>query len=292
MPSIKGEEEALGKQNVASYMPKAGKPNPAENLLPVPVQQGAGSDSCKRKQKKNARIGGGLKVYWANFRKRIGTGTAPSTTSMVGDGSATGSSNTRPATTTDDEKEEVDEIVVDRTWSEEIKSSVAHSEAGMAASPEKSNGHHQPAETSVDHESLQHYEGFWALSSPLVFIRWRCWPLVMEFFASRFFDQKSEERYQKENWFMRKVCVWQRSGFPSLILSPQPIALWSSVFFIINWVLGCAFIAHPLVLIDKIFFYGVAPACTIPIVFMVMYDFPRDRQNSYQIVLCCATWSW
>jgi len=274
MPSINGAEEALDKQNVPSYMSKAGKPNPVENLLPVPVQQGAGSESCKRKQK-NARIGGGLKVYWANFRKRIGTGTAPSTTSMVGDGSATGSSNTRPATTTDDEKEEVDEIVVDRAWSEEIKSSVAHSEAGVVASPEKSNGHYQPAETSVDHESLQHYEGFWALSSPLVFIRWRCWPLVKEFFTSRFFDQKAEERYQKENWFMRK-----------------PVALWSSVFFIINWVLGCAFIAHPLVLIDKIFFYGVAPACTIPIVFMVMYDFPRDRQNSYQIVLCCATWSW
>jgi hypothetical protein len=241
IPSIKGTEKALGKQNVTSHMSKAGKPKPTENLLPVPVQQGAVSESCKRKQKKNARIGGGLKVYWANFRKRIGTGTAPSTTSMVGDGSATGSSNTRPTTTTDDEKEEVDEIVVDRTWSEEIKSSVAHSEAGVAASPEKSNGHYQPAETSVDHESLQHYEGFWALSSPLVFIRWRCWPLVREFFTSRFFDQKSEERYQKENWFMRKVCVATK-WVP--IAHPIPIAYCAVVFRVLHYQLGSRMCLH------------------------------------------------
>ena len=206
MPSIKGMEEELAKHNGSSHMSKTLNPDPAENLLPVPVQQGAGSESGKRKQKKNARIGGGLRVYWASFRKRIGTGTAPSTTSMVGDGSATGSSHTRPTTTIYDEKEEVDEVVVDRTWSEEIKTSTAHSEAGVA-SPEKSNGHHQTAETSLDHESFQHYEGFWALSSALVFIRWRLWPMVNEFFSSRFFDQKSEEQYQKENWFLRKVCV-------------------------------------------------------------------------------------
>src|SRR6266481_293599 len=89
MPSIKGVEEEFTKHNGSSHMSKTLNPDPAENLLPVPVQQGAGSEFGKRKQKKNARIGGGLRVYWANFRKRIGTGTAPSTTSMVGDGSAT-----------------------------------------------------------------------------------------------------------------------------------------------------------------------------------------------------------
>jgi hypothetical protein len=123
---------------------------------------------------------------------------------MIGEGSTAGSVNTRPTTATDDEKEEVDEIVVDRTWSEEIKSSVAHSDAGAAASPEKSNGH-QHANTSLDYDSLEQNEGKSAMWSLLVFIRWRFWPKVMEFFTCRFVDAKSEERYQKENWFLRKV---------------------------------------------------------------------------------------
>jgi len=275
MSSInKGVEEEVGKQNGFSHMSKTVTPSPASNLLPVPVQQSARPESNKRKQRKTARISGGLRVYWSNFKKRIGPGTAPSTSSMLGDGSAMASTRPTTATTeTDDEKEEVDEVVVDRTWSEEIKSSVDQSDAGAAPSPEKPNGH-QHTETS-DHESQKHYEGFWALSSALVFIRWKLCPMVIEFFSCRFFDQKAEERYQKENWFMRK-----------------PVALWSSVFLIINWILGCAFVPHPLALIDKIFFFGVAPTCNIPIAFMVMYDFPRDRRYSYQFLVCCAAWTW
>ena len=72
----------------------------------------------------------------------------------------------------------------------------------------------------------------------------------------------------------------------------QRLALWSAVFFIVNWVLGCAFLLKPYELIDKIFYFGVAPALTLPIICMVMYDFPRDRPNTYQVVLCLSTWSW
>jgi len=233
MPTLrKGSTTDL---NGSSAMSKALTPSPPQNLLPVPVQQGAGSVSSKRRQKKNARIGGGFKVHWANLRKRIATGTAPSTSSMVGESTAAGSSITRPPTmATDDEKEEVDEVVVDRTWSEEIKSSVVHSEAGVVPSPEKSNSH-QPVDNSMDHDSLEHYGGFWALSSPLVFIRWRLWPMVMEFFTSRFFDEKSEEHYRKENWFMRKVCVYFIWWQSSLI---DPLACCVMVFYIPHHQLG------------------------------------------------------
>lgn len=39
--------------------------------------------------------------------------------------------------------------------------------------------------------------------------------------------------------------------------SIKPLALWSSVFLMANWVLGCVFIAGPVVLADKIFYFGV-----------------------------------
>lgn len=177
-------------------------PVPPGNLLPGPVQQNTAS---RRKQKKSARIGGGgLTVHWVNLKKRIGTGsgTAPSTSSMVGESSGTESNHRQP--TTDNEKDEVDEVIVDRAWSEDLKSSVARSDADAGASPEKSNSH-QPPGTSLEHESIDHIDGFWGLWTPLIILRWRLWPVVWDFFTCRFIDEKSEEHYRKENWFIRKV---------------------------------------------------------------------------------------
>lgn len=175
-------------------------PIPPGNLLPGPVQQNSAS---RHEYKKSARIGGGLRVQWANLKKRIGTGsgTAPSTSSVVGGSSGADSSNRRA--TTDDEKDEVDEVIVDRTWSEDLRSSIAHSDVDVGASPEKSksNSHQHPG-TSLDHESIDHAEDFW---TPLVILRWRLWPMVWDFFTCRFIDDKSEVHYRKENWFIRKV---------------------------------------------------------------------------------------
>ncbi|KAF7964503.1 hypothetical protein HWV62_6775, partial [Athelia sp. TMB] len=230
-------------------------------LLPAPVLQRSRTETSankkddkdnQAKQKKNARVSGGLRVHWATLRRRIGTGTAPSTSSIMADSSAGGSYHRRPQPE-DERDEDVDEVVVDRTWTEEIKSSVAHSEAG--GSPEKSDGHHPPG-TSVDHESIEHH-GFWGIWTPLAIIRWRLYPLLLEFFSSSFFDPTAEGHYRKENWFMRKS-----------------LALWSAAFFIINWVLGVSFISHPSDLIDKIFLFGVAPFLTLPIIVFVMYDWP------------------
>jgi len=84
-------------------------------------------------------------------------------------------------------------VVVDRIWSEDIKSSITHSEHG--ASPEKSGGSHPAGGPSTsDHESLGP-EGFWNTFSPIVLLRWRIWPAIVELFSSSFADEKSEVHY-------------------------------------------------------------------------------------------------
>ncbi|OBZ73876.1 hypothetical protein A0H81_06404 [Grifola frondosa] len=175
---------------------------------------------------------------------------------------------------TDEMDEYVDEVVVDREWSDEIKSSsITHSEHG--GTPEKSGSNHL-AGTNTDRESLAiHPESCWGISPVLVFLRWRAWPLILSFFSTPFLDEKSEAHYVKENWFMRKN-----------------LALFSSAFLIVNWVFGIAFVPTPVVLMDKIFFYGLAPALTFPIIPMVMYDWPRDRRILYQIFLVTSVWIW
>lgn len=152
---------------------------------------------------------------------------------------------------------------------------VYRSVSEQEGSPKKSDSH-AVGGTTTDHESLAiHADGFWALCLPLIILRWRVWPFIVDFFSLRFFDEKAEAHYSKEHWFMRKA-----------------LALWASVFLIINWVLSTIFVPGPRVLADEIFFYGIAPALTFPILFMVMWDFPRDRPTLYQIVLNVSVWSW
>ena len=73
---------------------------------------------------------------------------------------------------------------------------------------------------------------------------------------------------------------------------PQNLAVWSALFYILNWILATAFVPKPAPLPDIIFYYCVTPVLTFPIIVMVIYDWPRDRPVFYQIWLSCATWLW
>jgi osomolarity two-component system sensor histidine kinase SLN1 len=208
-------------------------PDASPPPLPPPALQSGGS---ARRGRKSARIDGGgrrLHVHWARFKKRLGTGTAPSTSEVTGSVVTGGSSVFLPRPSgmferkergaADDEKGGVDEVVVDRSWFDEIKSSVvSHSEADPtaregAASRAGANGF---AGAGTDQESVAlHAEGFWALNTALVVLRYRFWPAVLDFFMLRFVDNESEDRYRKETWFLQKS-----------------LALWSAVFLITNWV--------------------------------------------------------
>ncbi|TFK71432.1 hypothetical protein BDN72DRAFT_837652 [Pluteus cervinus] len=167
----------------------------------------------------------------------------------------------------DEDGDEVDEVVVDRSWFEEPKSS-AHSDADEV-------GSHR-SHASVDELPFQPTRsGFWTRNSTLIFLRWRLWPNLMEFFSSRFADPQLEEAYQREEWAQTKG-----------------LSLWSSLFFIINWLLGVVFIQTPVVLADKIFYYGFAPAFTVPLILVCAFDVPRRFRNLYQIYLGISVWSW
>ena len=154
-----------------------------DDLLPPPVLQ------TKAGRRKSARFDS-LAVYWTNFKRHIGTGTAPSSSSQIGE-SALEDSYVRQMEISQEDGD-IDEVVIDRVWSEEIKSIESHSDHGV--SPEKSGESHQFNPGASDHESLV-YEGIRTMWHPLTIFRWRTWPFIMEIFSSRFIDEKSEQHY-------------------------------------------------------------------------------------------------
>ncbi|KAG5653606.1 hypothetical protein H0H81_011978 [Sphagnurus paluster] len=245
-----------------------------EDALPLPVLAHTKTRLFSSQRKKKTVRVGGFAVHWAKFKRRVGTGTAPSSSSLIGESTGGSTNNTRRTEVVlGDDDETVDEVVVDRVWSDDmdIKTSITHSEHG--GSPEKSGGSHPVGPSTSEHEILQ--EGFWNTFSPIVFIRWRLWPAISEIFNSNFADPKSEAHYAQENWFIKKS-----------------LALWASLWFILNWILGCIFAKPLFQMPDKIFYYGIAPAFSIPIILMVMYDWPRDRSNIYQTILTISIWCW
>jgi hypothetical protein len=177
-----------------------------------------------------------LRVHWDNFTRRLGNGTAPSTSSVPDGSTVDGSHRMRepPPGLSDDE---VDEVVVERVWFEEQNTPSTETES---LAPIEKYGENPTGGTNTDRESLAAVEGFWAKSTLLVILRWRLWPALLGFFRLRFIDEKSEAHYSKESWFFRKT-----------------LALFCSLFFVGNWILGVSFLPRPASLPDKIFYYGV-----------------------------------
>ncbi|KAI0296554.1 hypothetical protein B0F90DRAFT_1636279 [Multifurca ochricompacta] len=238
-------------------------------VLPLPV---AALDST-RQRAKATRIDG-IRVHWARFRRRLGSDPSLAT-SIVEDPLVGKNVDFRADSHTGfpcEDEMEVDEVIVDRNWSDDIKSSVSLSEQNISL--DRSGG--LPIALSTDRDSVaMHTNGFWSLCTPLIILRWRLFPAIINFFSPKFPNKKSELHYVKENWFMHKS-----------------LAIWSSIFLLVNWAVNTALIPGPILLIDKIFFYGVAPACIFPVLVLVIYDWPRDRPITYQIILSISIWCW
>lgn len=257
-------------------------------LLPVPVTTKLDPSIASSRTRDQFQFTRSLKTHWIEFKRRLGTGTAPSTSSAHDD--ATSGSIHGKDPVPGQPEDEVDEVVVDREWAEDARKSTTKSESAHPFHDSR-----QPGGTNTDHESFAVVEGCWARLTFLIILRWRLWPAILSFFRPQFMDAKSESQYTKESWFFRKR-----------------LAVFSALFFICNWITACVLVPKPVVLSDVIFYYVVrlgtssramllslipklsqiGPLLCLPLFFLVVYDFPRDRPWFYQTYLALSVWSW
>lgn len=205
-------------------------------LLPTPATT---KDVPSRPQRasKSVQISGGFRAHWAAFKKKVTSGTQPSTSSSPGDSIGTTSYIHRLQGSTPCEQDGlVDVVVVDRVWGEDPKGS---NNSDSNTPHEETRAENRLGTTNTDPSSSE-VSGFWVLSPILIFFRWRIWPSVWGFFRLRFVDHKSEVHYAKETWFLRKS-----------------LALFSALFFVVNWLVPVILLTRPATLSDAIFYYGV-----------------------------------
>lgn len=130
------------------------------------------------------------------LKKQLGTGVAPSNSSFIGDGSV--EIPTKREGHPVDEDGEVDAVVVDRAWSEEVKSSDSSpSEHGATMMLFDRSAMGQTGQTvgkNSDHES-EEPRGFGRILRPFIVLRYKFIPTLREFFFTRFEDEKSETHY-------------------------------------------------------------------------------------------------
>ncbi|KAJ6581787.1 hypothetical protein B0H19DRAFT_1116492 [Mycena capillaripes] len=104
---------------------------------------------------------------------------------------------------------------------------------------------------------------------------WSIWAMLVHFFHPTFPDDRAERHYTREGWSFTK-----------------PLARWSALWLILSWALACGFASKPRVILDDIFLYGIAPAFTVPVIFLVAFDWPRDHPQTYQLFLGFSLWMW
>lgn len=185
--------------------------------LPVPVALAGPPGSSRRRKTKTARFAG-IKVHCTRFIKRIGADT-PSDSSAVADSSFE-SNQAHPRTDDDVDGDEVDEIVVDRDWTEDLRSSLNQpSERG----PTRSLDSQVQIGTSLGRDTIPMPDDSHFFSASLWSLRWKVWPAIVKFFCGRFFDDRTEARFHKEHWFIKKVAL---SFLPLQIAPPAVPSRW------------------------------------------------------------------
>lgn len=210
------------------------KPGRADIQLPLPVV-------TRLPSAKEVRTRRSTGSAWRRFRKGVqDTLAAPPANSELCDDleSRDGhemQSKAVPSKEKDD-SDEVDEVVVDRSWFEEQKTS-PFSDGGASESTDSLTiGDHAEWDSPIHAP-----QGFWAWCRLLSAIRYKLWPFLVRFFDPHFEDPKIEALYQREVWSQAKR-----------------LALWASLFFLANWILAVIFIPRPTVLADQVCLYPSA----------------------------------
>ncbi|KAH7335379.1 hypothetical protein B0J17DRAFT_669914 [Rhizoctonia solani] len=247
--------------------------------------------------RKTARFQTGLKVHWARFKSQLGTGSALSESALDASAgeSTEGSSNYRryleksggrntPAVAPNDESP-VDEIVVDNQFLVPGEKSVTQpSEVGdKLYTPDAHNSHQHSAEPRLNSHGIpasdSYFEGtansLWDKHPVLVAFRYRILPFLWRFFNLSFHDPEAESHYLKERYYTKKR-----------------LAFFTSLFFVLNWVLAAALLPRPFTTIDHVFYYGIAPAITVPGPVFILFDVYRRAPWFYQLWITSQTYMW
>ncbi|KAF7308951.1 Histidine kinase [Mycena kentingensis (nom. inval.)] len=229
--------------------------------LPVPVVQKLPSTSTSRKSRKpEKRTRFALSEQWTRFARRFGSVSSPTpsiTSSEFARASLSEQQHHADRTT---DPNQVDRIVVDRTWTSESRSPGSVHDDN---SPEKSS--------SIPIAFVSAPEPNERVPAILRSV----WSMLSHFYHPRFPDDRAERSYIHEEWSFMKS-----------------LARWSALWLILSWALGAAFTAKPPNLVDKIFLYGISPALTVPVIFLVAYDWPRDRPVAYQFLVGISLYMW
>lgn len=207
-----------------------GRDNAAKSGLPLPVVQSTKSDA--RWKFPNPRHI--LASPWARFKRSTRRLTIdPSVPASGLDSISVEAEKQSTRRDIGDVDDYVDEVVVDRSWLTDDRKSSLDLDLDSDVVSIKSF-HSQPGLPADLVGQPPGRDGhIWTLRSYI-------WFYLVEFFSSRFSDPEIEAGYRAD------MC----GEF-------TPLKFWTSLFFIVNWVLEISFLSKPVVLADKIFYFGV-----------------------------------
>ncbi|KAK2464012.1 hypothetical protein APHAL10511_003956 [Amanita phalloides] len=236
----------------------------ADGSLPLPAVQ----------QTPRSHGWNGIRTHWSRFKRRIDLKSSPSASSVFSeDNVAESNLDTEDEEDLPQEDGEVNQVVVDRIW-EDDESSVPQSEHGIQAQKPETERQPNDAETDLATSEPTVACNKWDLFCTL---RWRVWVGMRKFFCPSFSEEHLEYMYAEERWYLKKS-----------------LAIWASLWLVTNWILGVIFVPRMpfMYLLDKIFYFGIAPVLSTPITFMVIYDWPQHRPIIYQATLIVSIWIW
>ncbi|KAJ3743803.1 hypothetical protein DFH05DRAFT_1400075 [Lentinula detonsa] len=223
-----------------------------------------------------------LSTLLSTIRTNLSAGTPPSSSTSCDDQHDShpqpDPDSPEPETVVTSEEEDgyISKVVVEQSWGSGTRSKHPTSDTSGPAShdnKESKSGEIPPVQIMLQSDEREvDVDG---KHSVYLVCLLRIWLKITHFFYPRPFDVGSEKRYDEDDWYSKKT-----------------LAQLASIFLIINLALGCVSVPRPWTIMDYIFYSGIAPAFTLPIFVMIMYNWPRDQRVIYQFFVAFALWMW
>lgn len=127
-----------------------------------------------------------------------------------------------------------------------------------------------------------------------VVVEWvtdRFWPNVKHFLDSSYPEPSKEHSFQKEvRVHSILTIVLKANPLSKLWFTQKQGALASSLFFIINYALTVGLLPTPFSNFNWIAYFGIGGVFTLPVLPLIVLDWPRRHPRIWQPIIFCACW--
>ncbi|KIM34323.1 hypothetical protein M408DRAFT_5593 [Serendipita vermifera MAFF 305830] len=133
---------------------------------------------------------------------------------------------------------------------------------------------------------------------------------IADLYRLKGYEESLDGTHSRITWLWYRTVPWLRRSFrrycypefndpqveavyaDRLYESQKFLAFVCSAYLVLSWIIAITLLPENPYVSDIVFFYGIAPAFTVPLPVMIFFNIPKRFHHFYQVYLLLSIWCW